>query len=102
MLLFVCPGCDEVHGIRVEGEKVWDWNKSFTEPTFSPSIKVTQTLYGPDKLPFRQYKGGYPCQATEAVCHSFVKDGKIQFLDDCYHELAGQTVELPDWHTAFS
>ena len=29
-----------------------------------------------------------------SVCHSFVTDGKIQFLGDCTHELAGQTVEL--------
>jgi hypothetical protein len=29
-------------------------------------------------------------------CHSFVTNGKIQFLADCTHKLAGQTVELPD------
>jgi hypothetical protein len=33
---------------------------------------------------------------TERVCHSFVTDGKIQFLGDCTHALAGQTVELPE------
>lgn len=100
-LLFVCPGCDEVHGIRVEGDHAWTWNKSVELPTFTPSILVTQTLYGPEKLQFRQYKGDYPCEATTAVCHSFVTDGKIRFLDDCYHNLAGQTVDLPDWDTAF-
>jgi hypothetical protein len=25
-----------------------------------------------------------------------VNDGKIQFLGDCHHKLAGQTVELPE------
>jgi hypothetical protein len=35
----------------------------------------------------------------DLVCHSFVTDGKIQFLSDCTHALAGQTVALPDWPT---
>ena len=30
------------------------------------------------------------------ICHSFVTDGKIQFLSDCTHGLAGQTVELSE------
>jgi hypothetical protein len=29
-------------------------------------------------------------------CHLFVRDGKIQFLPDCHHALAGQVVDLPD------
>jgi len=35
------------------------------------------------------------------VCHSFVTDGNIQYLGDCTHELAGQTIELPEfkWST---
>jgi len=33
-------------------------------------------------------------------CHSFVRDGRIEFLPDCQHALAGQTVELPDWEEA--
>lgn len=28
------------------------------------------------------------------ICHSFVRNGKIEFLSDCTHELAGKTVEL--------
>ncbi len=31
--------------------------------------------------------------------HSFVVDGHIQFLGDCTHELAGQTVDIPDFDT---
>jgi hypothetical protein len=30
------------------------------------------------------------------LCHSFVRDGRIEFLSDCTHSLAGQTVELPE------
>jgi hypothetical protein len=29
-------------------------------------------------------------------CHSFVTDGRIQFLSDSTHALAGQTVDLPE------
>ena len=31
------------------------------------------------------------------VCHSFVTDGKIRYLNDCTHHLKGQTVELLDF-----
>jgi hypothetical protein len=31
------------------------------------------------------------------ICHSFIKDGMIQFLDDCTHALAGQTVPLGEF-----
>lgn len=33
-------------------------------------------------------------------CHSYVKAGRWEFLGDCTHDLAGQTVPmvpLPDW-----
>lgn len=30
------------------------------------------------------------------VCHSFVTAGRIEFLPDCTHALAGQTVDLPE------
>jgi hypothetical protein len=30
------------------------------------------------------------------ICHSFITDGKIQFLSDCTHSFAGKTVELPE------
>jgi hypothetical protein len=34
---------------------------------------------------------------TERVCHSFITDGQIQFLGDCTHPMAGQTVPIPKW-----
>jgi hypothetical protein len=30
------------------------------------------------------------------ICHSFIKNGKIQYLSDCTHELKGKTVQLTD------
>jgi hypothetical protein len=35
-----------------------------------------------------------PQRRIDKVCHSLIRDGQIQFLTDCTHELAGQTVPL--------
>ena len=80
-----CPGCDEAHTLRVvshDGKHAWTWNGSLEAPTFSPSLRVT-IRYGEKGKPSR-------------VCHSFIKDGKIQFLGDCFHDLKNTTVPLPD------
>jgi hypothetical protein len=29
-------------------------------------------------------------------CHTFITDGTVQFLSDCSHALAGQTLDLPE------
>lgn len=98
-LMFWCPGCDSAHGIPVDGSRGWTWDGSLESPTVSPSILVRMTLYGPDRLSFNRYDGDYPCESAQGVCHSFVKNGRIEFLGDCTHSLAGQTVDLPDWES---
>lgn len=75
---FHCPGCKRSHAVRVSGDGAWGFNWNDDKPTFTPSVLVTQ--------PPSSYR-----------CHSFVRDGKIQFLGDCSHELKGQTIELPEW-----
>jgi hypothetical protein len=77
-LHFLCPGCDEPHSIR-HGVGSWTWNGNFEKPTFSPSIRVSNN--------------------EGTLCHSFIRDGMIEFCTDSPHSLAGQTVELPDWDT---
>jgi len=52
---------------------------SYDKPTFQPSLLINK-----DK------QGDYP------LCHTFITDGKIQFLVDCTHALAGQTIEMED------
>lgn len=83
MLLFECPGCEQMHGIYVRGQhpSVWGWNGSLDLPTVTPSILVRWT-HGEAHEP--------------RVCHSFLRDGQMQFLCDCTHALAGQVVDLPD------
>jgi hypothetical protein len=78
---FDCPGCKGHHQIRTTGADPWGFNGNLESPTFTPSILV--------RSPQGRGKPDY-------ICHSFVTDGKIQFLGDCSHALAGQTVELAD------
>lgn len=88
-ILFWCPGCDGAHMIRVASADRpggWGFNGNAEKPTFTPSVKVTYpgSDAGVDGAP-------------PAICHSFVTDGRVQFLADCTHARAGQTVDLPDF-----
>ncbi len=79
---FNCPGCSEYHMAQIAapaGSPVWGFNGDYVRPTLSPSLLVRST-----------YAAGAP-----RVCHSFIRDGRIEFLADCTHTLAGQTVDLP-------
>lgn len=73
-----CLGCgyEHVFGLRTEGGH-HEFNGDLNNPTVSPSLLQNFT-------PGR-------------TCHSFIKNGKIQYLSDCHHHLAGQTIELPDF-----
>lgn len=90
---FWCPGCETVHHIPVGPDhtpgKAWGYNGNADSPTFTPSIHVTYPHWVPP-APTDQEQ----VQVTD-TCHSFVTDGQIQFLGDCTHPLAGQTVPLP-------
>jgi hypothetical protein len=95
---FRCPGCDDVHSVTIEHPDGWTWNGDMERPTFTPSVRVRAVQWPPDgpKANRRQnHPGVEPGQHT--TCHSFVTDGRIQFLGDCTHMLAGQTVDLPEW-----
>lgn len=86
--MFWCPGCDGAHQVNVfEVENrqgpLWSYNGNPDAPTFSPSILVQGHMHG-----------------RPIVCHSFVTDGRVRFLTDCSHSLAGQTVDLPDFEDA--
>jgi hypothetical protein len=99
-LLFWCPGCDSVHAVRVDPigsmGNGWGWNRDGDAPTFTPSVLVNGTRRLTDDEHAR-LMAGEKIEPTPLVCHSFVKDGQIQFLGDCTHALAGQTVPLPDF-----
>jgi len=73
--VFFCPGCKCGHPVEVPR---WSWNGSMEKPTFSPSLLCNMN-------------------DPKTRCHSFIREGKIEFLSDCFHELAGKTVEIPAW-----
>ena len=76
--MFFCPGCGYYHWVRVSGDHpCWMWNGDVSSPTISPSLLVNQN--------------------TDQCCHSFITDGKMQYLGDCSHNYKGQTLEIPDW-----
>ena len=98
-LMFWCPGCNQAHQIK-HGNGAgprWGWNGNADKPTFTPSVLVTGVRPLTDEQ-HAAWMGGAPLpEAQPMVCHTFVTDGRIQFLGDCTHALAGQTVDLPDW-----
>ncbi len=90
-----CPACNKAHGLHV-GLDGWTFNDDLERPTFTPSLKATYrhpTGYSNDNPAPLGYDGPY----SDEVCHSFITDGRIQFLTDSTHSLAGQTVDLPEW-----
>jgi hypothetical protein len=95
-LAFWCPGCREMHAVT----SAWTFDGNYDRPTFSPSILIRSGHYCPGARPdecWCTYNAEHkddPAPFGCSVCHSFVRDGQIQFLNDCTHELAGQTVPL--------
>lgn len=97
-LLFWCPGCDGAHRVGVgdgPGPR-WGYNGNADAPTFTPSILVRGTQPITDEERGIILAGG-SVEKRPLVCHSFITDGHIQFLGDCTHALAGQTIDIPDF-----
>ena len=75
-LMWVCVGCGDAHACQVRGTRqnaLWTWNDSLSAPTLAPSVLK---------------------MAPGKRCHSFVRDGVVEFLSDCAHPLAGQKVRM--------
>jgi hypothetical protein len=71
-----CPGCKMPHRVTAR----WSVTGPLSKPTFAPSVVHRWT----------------PPEG-EQVCHCFVREGRIEFLADCTHALAGQTVPMTPW-----
>jgi hypothetical protein len=98
-LAFWFPGCKSSHHVKVidDGQSpLWTFNGDYDRPTFSPSILVTgaKTVHDENGEWTGEWERDAAGKTIPSVCHSFVRDGKIQFLSDCTHSLAGQTVDL--------
>lgn len=82
-----CVGCDEQHVWALKEQPSdyavpeWEFDGNLESPTVSPSILTD---------------GSNPAKR----CHVFIKNGQIEYLGDCWHKLAGQTVpmvDVPKW-----
>ena len=99
-LVFWCPGCEETHVIDL-GK--WQWDGNLTQPTFAPSVLVTSGHFivgSPDPTTcwctYNREHPDNPAPFRCQRCHTYVREGRIQFLPDSTHALAGQTIDLPD------
>lgn len=73
--VFHCPGCGYSHPYHVPR---WTWNGSLDKPTFTPSLLCNS-------------------HSDKDRCHLFLKDGKIEYCNDCHHELKGQTIDMVEF-----
>ena len=77
-LLFYCPGCEMMHGINDR----WQISGEPDNLTVNPSVRTTWQPSG-THLP-----------TEKILCHMYIKDGQLIFLNDCTHKLAGKTVPM--------
>lgn len=106
-IMFFCPGCKEPHQVRIgagPGPR-WGYNGDPENPTFTPSILVRgvrldmsdddlEAVLDEYNLP-EDRKRVLADKRINTVCHTFVTAGRVQFLSDCTHSLAGTTVDMP-------
>ncbi|WP_282257251.1 DUF6527 family protein [Stenotrophomonas sp. PS02301] len=104
---FKCPGCRLYHTLPVQGAgTTWQFNGDVESPTLSPSILARggccyeSEWHVQEK---RRHLGPEHCDKHHPdedgvsmchTCHSFVREGQIEFLSDYTHALAGTTVPL--------
>ena len=69
---FTCRVLPVTIGQSIPG--TWRWNGDTEWPTLSPRILAPVGVRG----------------------HCLIRDGRMEFLNDCTHEHAGKTVELSD------
>lgn len=78
--LYYCEGCKEEHAFGIKSDGYGghhEFNLDLDNPTVSPSLLQN---FIPDR-----------------ICHSYIINGQIQYLDDCWHELKGKTITLSDY-----
>ena len=92
---FFCPGCKDHHVIYTNytDHPNWKFNGDIEKPTFEPSLMVRGTISMTDEEVSR-VMCGERVVPVPFVCHSFIRDGEIQFLGDCTHDLRNKTVSL--------
>ena len=102
-IIFYCPGCDNRHNVRVNADDgpSWFYNNNAEKPTFTPSVL---TRWNKQLITDEEYfenmedylNGSKIIPYINMVCHLFITDGMIQYLDDCTHELKGKIIPMQE------
>ena len=104
-VIFKCPGCKSSHMLPIgagPGHR-WTYNNEPESPTFTPSVFCKTIRPKMSDAEWDEYDKAFTEHGSDYVvndprfrhwCHSFIRDGMIQYLNDSTHELAGQQVEL--------
>lgn len=91
-----CPACKSAHSYNVDpaDKPVWTFNGNNTTPTFTPSMLIFTPAW--DAIAKK-----YDYQNRRVLCHYFMTNGQLQFLNDCPHALKGQTVAIPEFPAGY-
>jgi hypothetical protein len=81
---FYCPACKRIHTVSDIGG--WSVGYDLLKPTITPSV-LNQTPI------LNEITGVYEMKQR---CHLNITNGMIYYHSDSAHEMAGQTVELPE------
>lgn len=103
-LSFDCPGCGNIHTVRVgdgPGPR-WQYSGDAERPSLQPSILTTSGHHTPGHRSAEcwctyEARHGQPPPFTCFVCHLYVETGQLRYLSDCTHALAGKTVPMVPW-----
>ncbi len=82
-----CPGCKAIHAIPVGA--IWKFDGKLDRPTVVPSVKVSSNVARNAEELIHSI--------SYTTCHYIISGGTIFFCTDSLHELAGQSVPLPDF-----
>lgn len=75
--IYFCPACKHTHAFALKKDGGHhEFNMDLDNPTVTPSLNQNFTVGN--------------------KCHSYIKNGMIEFIYDCDHVMAGQTVPLPE------
>lgn len=82
--IFWCLGCKGSHTFVTDhtAKTHWSFNGDTENPHFNPSLAFW--------VDWTKQELGYKC-------HLFLHNGRIQYLNDCKHDLAGHTIDIPEW-----
>lgn len=80
----------------------WTWNGDIEKPTLKPSILTKSGHFDENNkgkgcwCDYNKEHPEDPAPFTCFLCHTWINEGRVIFLDDCSHEFKGQILDLLD------